>query len=62
MTSSHQATINFQNSHKHDLNHHLTTSVNTQVYGNTEGVATYALRKMYSNWDNIIILKIEWKT
>ena len=62
MTTWHRATIKFQYSPKFDLNHRSITSVTTQVYGNTESAAMQILRKMYPNWDNIVILEIEWKT
>jgi len=62
MTTWHRATIKFQYSPKTDLNHRSITSVTTQVYGNTESTAMQTLRKMYPNWDNIVILEIEWKS
>ena len=62
MSTWHRATIRFQYSPKNDLNHRSITSVNTQVYGNTESAAMEALRKMYRSWDNFVILEIEWKT
>jgi hypothetical protein len=62
MSTWHRATIKFQYSPKFDLNHRSITSVTTQVYGKTESAAMQTLRKMYPNWDNIVILEIEWKT
>jgi hypothetical protein len=62
MTTWHRATIKFQYSPKFDLNHRSITSVTTQVYGNTESAAMQTLRKMYPNWDNFVILSIEWKS
>ncbi len=61
MSTWHRATIKFQYSPKFDLNHRSITSVTTQVYGNTESAAMQTLRKMYPNWDNFVILEIEWK-
>jgi len=62
MSTWHRATIKFQYSPKTDLNHRSITSVTTQIYGNTESAAMQTLKKMYPNWDNIVILEIEWKT
>ena len=62
MTTWHRATIKFQYSPKHDLNHRSITSVTTQVYGNTESAATQALKKMYPNWNNFVILEVAWKS
>ena len=61
MSTWHRATIKFQYSPKTDLNHRSITSVTTQVYGNTESAAMQTLKKMYPNWENIVILEIEWK-
>ena len=62
MSTWHRATIKFQCSPNFDLNHRSITSVTSQVYGNTESAAMQTLRKMYPNWDNFVILEIEWKT
>ena len=62
MSTWHRATIKFQYSPKTDLNHRSITSVTTQVYGNTESAAMQTLKKMHPNWDNFVILEIEWKT
>ena len=62
MSTWHRATIKFQYSPKFDLNHRSITSVTTQVYGNTESAAMQTLKKMYPNWDNFVILEIDWQT
>ena len=62
MTTWHRAHIKFQYSPKGNPSHRVTNSVTTQVYGNTESAAMEALRKMYPNWDNFVILEIEWKS
>ena len=62
MSTWHRATIKFQYSPKRDLSHRSITTVTTQVYGNTESAAMQALRKMYPNWDDFVILEIEWKS
>lgn len=62
MSNWHRATIEFQNSPKSDLNYRSTTSVTTQVYGNTESAAMEALRKIYRSWDKFVIIGIEWRT
>ena len=59
MTTWHHANIKFQYSPKTELNHRSITSVTTQVYGNTESSAMEAIRKMYPNWNNFVILEIE---
>ena len=61
MTTWHRATIKFQYSPKVIPNHRSITQVTTQVYGDTESAALAALRKLFSNWDDFVILEIEWK-
>ena len=60
MSTWHRATIKFQYSPESDPNHRSTTSVTTQVYGNTESAAMQTLRKMHPKWDNFVILEIDW--
>ncbi len=60
MTTWHKATIKFQFSPK-GKPLRSSSSVTLQVYGNTESAAMDALRKMYRNYENLVILSIDWK-
>ena len=60
MTTWHCAKIKFQYSPKGNPGHRVITSVTTQVYSNTESAALQTLRKMYSSWDDFVILELDW--